>query len=264
MSKEKALSVIILFTLCFAVIAQVSAQTVNIGVAEGNWFRYKAIYYWNSTNPEDTVPANLVQQNQTEWLLATIKMVTGNTVSITELQHFNNGSEVSREEISSVGTVNQLSVLVYVAGLNQGDYLLPLSGIPDYKVNTTLTRDYAGGTRQTNFVENGLAGVDIDGDETIDYQYIFNQRYFDKQTGILVEGYFEYGSATNPGETYAYSYKLIESNVWNVAAPGSNGNGGDGDTPNSFFTAEVMYIIIIAVVVVAVSISLLLIRKRKS
>jgi len=261
---KKTLSVIILFTLCFAIIAQVSAQTpqVTIGVSEGNTFKYQATYYWNSTNLNDTVPIGLVEQNTTEYLQATIKLVTGNTVTLTELQHFQNGTEVSREELTSVGTANQLSVLLYAANLNKGDDLLPIASLPYYKVNDTVSRDYPGGARETNFVENGLSAVDVDGDETVDYAYIFSTRYFDKQTGILVEGHFEYGSATNPGETYAYEYKLTESNVWTVSGSSSDGNG-DG-TPTSWFTNEVLYVVIIVVVLVAIIASVLLIRKRKS
>ena len=261
---KKTLSVIILFTLCFAIIAQVSAQMpqVTIGVSEGNTFKYQATYYWNSTNLNDTVPIGLVEQNTTEYLQTTIKLVTGNTVTITELQHFQNGTEVSREELTSVGTANQLSVLLYAANLNKGDDLLPIASLPYYKVNDTMSRDYPGGARETNFVENGLSSVDVDGDETVDYAYIFSSRYFDKQTGILVEGYFEYGSAINPGETYAYAYKLTESNVWTVS--GSSAGNGDGDGTSSGFTTEVLYIVIIVIVVAVVVAIVLLVRERKS
>ena len=85
---KKTLSVIILFTLCLAIIAQVSAQTpqVTIGVKENDTFKFQAKYYWNSTNLNDTVPIGFVEQNTTEYLQATIKFVTGNTVTITVLQ----------------------------------------------------------------------------------------------------------------------------------------------------------------------------------
>jgi hypothetical protein len=261
---KKTLSVIILFTLCFAIIAQVSAQTpqVNIGVKEGDTFKYQATYFWNSTNPNDTVPIGFVEQNTTEWLQATIKTVTGSTVTITEVQHFQNGTEVPREEITYVGTVNQLSVLLYAANLNAGDYVLPMADLPYYTVNATVSRNYTGGPRETNYLLNSITDVDVNGDNITDYAYMYTSRFFDRQTGILVQGHFEYGSATNPGQAYAYEYKLTESNVWTVSAPSSDGNG-DG-TPTSWFTSEVLYVIIIVVVLVAVIASVLLIRKRKS
>jgi hypothetical protein len=263
MDKKIGLSATILFTLCFAIIAQVSAQTtpeVNVGVSEGNTFKYQATYYWNSTNPNDTVPSSFIEQNMTEWLQATIKLVTGNTVTITEVQHFQNGTEVSREELTNVGTVNQLSVLLYAANLNAGDYVLPIADLPYYTVNATVSRDYTGGPRETNYLQNTLANVDVDGNETIDYAYIYSSRYFDRQTGILVDGYFEYASAVNLGQIYAYAYKLTESNVWTVSGSSSDGSG-DG---TSWFNNEVLYVIIIIVVLVAVIASVLLIRKRKS
>ena len=264
---KKTLSVIILFTLCLAIIAQVSAQTpqVTIGVKENDTFKFQAKYYWNSTNLNDTVPIGFVEQNTTEYLQATIKFVTGNTVTITVLQHFQNGTEVSRDELTSVGTANQLSVLLYAANLNKGDDLLPIAGLPYYTVNDTVLRDYPGGARETNKVENEVSAVDVDGDETIDYAYIFSIRYFDKQTGILVEGHFEYGSAINLGETYAYEYKLTESNIWTVSGPSSNSNGdGDGEGTSSGFTTQVLYIVIIVIVVAVVVAVVLLVRERKS
>jgi len=261
---KKTLSVIILFTLCLAIIAQVSAQTpqVTIGVKENDTFKFQAKYYWNSTNLNDTVPIGFVEQNTTEYLQATIKFVTGNTVTITVLQHFQNGTEVSRDELTSVGTANQLSVLLYAANLNKGDDLLPIAGLPYYTVNDTVLRDYPRGARETNKVENEVSAVDVDGDETIDYAYIFSIRYFDKQTGILVEGHFEYGSAINLGETYAYEYKLTESNIWTVSGPSSNGNGDS--TTALGFTTQVLYIVIIVIVVAVVVAVVLLVRERKS
>ena len=261
---KKTLSVIILFTLCLAIIAQVSAQTPQVtnGVKENDTFKFQAKYYWNSTNLNDTVPIGFVEQNTTEYLQATIKFVTGNTVTITVLQHFQNGTEVSRDELTSVGTANQLSVLLYAANLNKGDDLLPIAGLPYYTVNDTVLRDYPGGARETNKVENEVSAVDVDGDETIDYAYIFSIRYFDKQTGILVEGHFEYGSAINLGETYAYEYKLTESNIWTVSGPSSNGNGDS--TTALGFTTQVLYIVIIVIVVAVVVAVVLLVRERKS
>ncbi len=107
-----------------------------------------------------------------------------------------------------------------------------------------------------------ITEVDVDADNTTDYAYMYTSRFFDKQTGILVEGHFEYGSATNRGEAYAYEYKLLETNLWTVSGSSSDGNG-DG-TLASWFTNEVLYVIIIVVVLVAVIASVLLIRKRKS
>jgi hypothetical protein len=261
--RKKTLSVIILFALCFAIIAQVSAQApqVTIGVKEGDTFKYKATYYWNSTNASNTVPIGLVEQNTTEYLQVTIKAVTGSTVTLTEVQHFQNGTEKPREELTVVGTTNQFSVLLYAANLNAGDYVLPISDLPYYTVNATVSRNYTSGPRETNYLVNTMTNIDTDGDEKADYAYTLSARYFDRQTGILVEGYFEYGSATNPGEAYAFEYKLMETNLWTVS---SINNDGNGNGTSSWLTDEVIYVIIIVVALVAVIASVLLIRKRKS
>jgi len=148
--------------------------------------------------------------------------------------------------------------LLYAANLNAGDYLLPSSQLPDYVVNSTVSRSYTGGARDTNYMENTQINVDNDGDSIIDYVYRYSSRYFDRQTGILVEGYFEDQIAANPDQTFASAYKLTESNVWNVS--GSMLSGAS----TSWFTTDVLYVIIIVVVLVAVVATLLLIRMRKS
>ena len=268
MNKKKAISALILFTLCFAVVAQVSAQTetTTIGVSEGNVFRYEYKIYWNSTNSNDTVPINSIEQNTTEWLQATIKTVTGNTATIAWVQHFQNGTEkVLNQEITSVGTVNQLSILLYVANLNQGSLLLPTSQFPDYWVNSTVSRSYPGGARETNYILYSQANIDKDGDGNIDDLYKYSSRYFDKQTGVLVEANESSVSSAYPSQIFASSYELMYSNVWTVGGSSSGGgNDGGGSSPVSWLTSEMVIVIVIVVVMVALIAGLLLIRRRRS
>lgn len=264
MNKKECLSAVILLTLCFAVIGQVSAQTpeVTVGVTQGQWFKYQVVFFWNSTNPADTVPLGYVEANTTEYLLATIASVTGTTVTISEVQHYQNGTETTKEELTNVASATVASVLLYASNLNSGSYLFPLNSATPI-INSTVTRTYAGASRETNYVENRMTNVDLNSDEQIDYVYRYTSLYFDRKTGILVEAYFEDVSATSPSQTLAWTLKLTETNAWTTGSTDGDGNGGDG-TPTSWLTANMLYVIIVIVVVVAVVAGLILIRKRKS
>ena len=254
-SKKKALSIIILFAFCSAIMAQASAQTptITIGVSEGDTFKYTATYFWNSTNPNDTVPKYLLEQNTTEYLRATIKTVTGNTVTISEVQHFLNGTDVPREELTSVGTSNQFSVLLYAANLNAGDYLLPMSQLL-YTIDATVSREYAGGARQTNYIEVNMTDLE-------EYVYRYTSLYFDRSTGILVDAYFADVMVDSPSQTFSYTYLLTETNRWNVAGSQPPGDG-DGDNQIGGLPMELIIGIVVAAVVVAVVAVVLFLRKK--
>jgi hypothetical protein len=269
MNRKTAISTMIMFALCVSAIAplaQVSAQTtqVQIGVNPGDTFKYTATYFWNSSDPTATIPASLLEENTTEYIQVTVKSVTGNTVTLGEVQHFTNGTDLPlSDEITAVGTTNQMSILLYAANLNAGSLVLPLADLPYYTVNETESQSYPSGNRATNLLVTTQYNVDTNNDQNIsagDFAYIYSSRLFDRQTGILVEGYFEYGSATTEGEAYAYRYTLIDSNVWTVSGSSDgNNNNGNGILP---FNTELI-IIAVVVVVVVVAASLLLVRRRK-
>ena len=246
MDKRIGFSTVILLILCFGIVAQVAAQNgeILVGVSEGNTFRYDAKYFWRSSNPLDTVPAAWANNNKTEYLQVTISMVTLNTVTITEVQHFLDGSETERTEVTVVGTDMSFSVLLYAANLNAGDYLIPKSVAP-YTVNSTVSRAYVGGARATNYVENRM--TDVEG-----YVYRYLSLYFDRQTGMLVEAYFEDVTSDKPDQTFSYTYKLIDTNAWSA-----------GPSIGGVDLTVILVAVAVVVIVVAVGVFLFYRRKRK-
>ena len=263
--RKKALSFIILSILCFAIIAQVSAQTAtaNVGVSVGNYFRYRVTFFWNSTDPSDSIPLDLLDGNTTEYLQATINTIDLTAVTISTIQHYLDGREVPSEQLTDVSTGNGNSVLLYASNLNAGSYLFPQVPQPPI-INDTVSREYAGSSRQTNLVEYRQTNVDTPSGQSYVYRYVM--LYFDRQTGILVEAYFEDVSSDKPNQTISRDVKLYETNAWTTSNTDGDGNGGgNGDgTTASWFTTEMLYIIIIVVVLVVAIASVLLFRRRKS
>src|SRR3989304_9474015 len=98
---KTALAALSVLILCFAIVQQVQAQDTTqyqVGVSEGNTFKYDMAFYWSSTNQTATVPTSWANANATEYYQATIQLVTGTTVTIDTVWHFLNGTEITNTE----------------------------------------------------------------------------------------------------------------------------------------------------------------------
>jgi hypothetical protein len=97
-----------------------------------------------------------------------------------------------------------------------------------------------------------------------DYVYRSTSLYFDRQTGVLVDAYFEDVLAATPDQTFSRTVKITESNVWTVSGTPTDGNGDGGGTQTSGLPLEwIIGIVVVVVVVVVAAASLLLMRQRK-
>ncbi len=259
MNKKTALAALSVLVLCFAIAQQVQAQDTTeyqVGVSEGNTFKYDLAFYWSSTNLTATAPASWANANATEYYQATIQLITGTTVTIDTVWHFLNGTEVTNTEIIDVVIGAGRSILVYAANLAAGVQLYPRSSYVTDRINETVARSYSQGSRETNHIE--VNRTDIENEV-----YSYFNLYFDKQTGIMVEAYTEDVYTSMPDQTFARSEKIKESSLWTVSGSSSNGNS-DGTPPSTQWPMEIIYVIVIVVVAVVVAASLLLVRKRRT
>ena len=256
MTKKHSLSAFLLLLLCSVIVGQASAQgQVTVGVSQGNTFKYDVKYYWDSTNSSATVPADWIHANTTEWYQATISSVTGTTVSIKTVQHFLDGNETLKDDLVDVSIGVGGSVLVYATNLKAGDSLYPSTFLP-WIINETISRSYSSGVRETNHIQVRMTDLE-------DYVYRSTSLYFDRQTGVLVDAYFEDVLAATPDQTFSRTVKITESNVWTVSGTPTDGNGNGGGTQTSGLPLEWIIGIVVVVVVVVATASLLLMRQRK-
>jgi hypothetical protein len=206
--KKIALSAFILTLLVASTAASVFAQPQAVpGVYVGDTFTYQSIYYWNSTNPNDVVPAYLAAQNEST-LQVTVQQVAGSTAVVEEVFTYKNGSQVSTTETDEVNSGITGTVLLYAANLTAGSLLFPGSELP-YVINGTSFRDFAGEARQVNHIE-----VNNTGGEDTAYSYM--DLYFDKQTGVLIEYYLTKVYTELPTQTTTQHLVLQDSNVWTI------------------------------------------------
>ncbi len=177
------------------------AQTYAPGVAEGDTFTYDITGFWNSNDPSTTIPQSFLELNETDYYEVRINSTSGAEVMADSVRHFKNGSDTS-----SVGSLNletgvaTSALLILAANLNANDRIHP-TGQDTITINETVVRNYLGEDRETNhlmldFQENGNTG-------TLD-------RYFDRETGMLVELRDE-TSYVNPDTTIIVSWKIKET-----------------------------------------------------
>ena len=259
MNKKTALAALSVLVLCFAIAQQVQAQDTTeyqVGVSEGNTFKYDMVFYWSSTNPNATVPASWANANATEYYQATIQSIMGTTVTIDTVWRLLDGTEINDTELSEVVTGMGGSILVYTANLAAGVLLYPRSTYITDRINETIARSYSQGTRETNHLEANKTDA-----ENEVYSYV--DLYFDKQTGIMVEVYTEDVYTSMPEQTFSRNAKLKESSLWTVSGSSSDGNSDGNNSPSSWLSTELI-VVITVVVIVAVAASLLLLRKSKT
>lgn len=249
MSKKLAAAITLLTVLCFSLAGQALAQTGSPGVEGGDYFTFSINTHWNTTNSSHTVPEYLVENNNTKWYNVSVSYVSGANVTATNTWEYNNGTTGnSRVEME----VNNGTVYFAIQGLpafqgffpadlNMGDPIRPLANNP-VRVNETVTREYAGVSREVNVVTFSYQVTDYSnssiGDETLTF-------YIDKATGVLVEriDYTEF-----PDQTGSLEWKLTETNVW-----------GTSTQPMSLLET----VAIIAVIAIIVVIVMYLLRGRR-
>jgi hypothetical protein len=214
-----AVLLVVIIILAFVIFLGLQSNQIVPGVKEGDVFTYDIKGFWNSTDPNATLPEAFLQLNMTEWYRITVTEVSGAQVSIDTTWRFNNGTELEGTGYVNVETgINyptQGFWAIYAANLRAGDQVRP-NGPDRSTVNETITREYgASGTRETNRLSLVLEYYDAD-DPTYSTTWTeYINTNFDRQTGMLVE-LRDRSVYTNPQQTLTISWKIKESNVWTV------------------------------------------------
>jgi hypothetical protein len=186
-------------------IALAQAQTV-VGVSQGNVFEYDIVSHWDSLF-SDTVPAELLELNQTQWIRVTVTGVSGSTISTRVITHYRNGTEIGSDGSCNIDTGENPGGPPFIStNLDKNDLVNP-SAAEAWYINETVTRTYKGGARETNHLNVEFTGNSSDvGEFSTVYDY-----YFDKSTGVLVEYTSE---LSYTGLTSITQSKITSSNVW--------------------------------------------------
>lgn len=195
--------------LCFAVMTSVSALLYSgLGVKSGDWVKYDLQENFSLTG--------------VQWQKMEFFGVAGTTVTIETMVHMSNGMEINQTDTVDIESNDDVpmalfGIRVYVVppDLNIGDTIF-LGALGNRTITGETTMVYAGANRRvvySNFSQ-------------YESQYTF---YWDKQTGVLMEGMTSLGSA----------FKIIwvtETNMWS----------GEFNWWFWFITAIIVVVIVIA------------------
>ena len=179
MKTNLVLVAVVIFFITLFLTGTAIAQTVVVGVDQGNTFEYAYNLSWHSTNPTATVPAAYLELNNTEFMKISVVNVTGSLINIDLTKHFKNGTETTQNGNIDVDT--QLldipySVLIIRAGTNPGEKIYPSGG--HSTLNETSTRTYPIGKIET---------IRYISQETSDTSNETTEIFFDRANGVGVE-----------------------------------------------------------------------------
>jgi hypothetical protein len=178
---------------------------------------------WESDNSSSVVPAGLSDYNLTSQFRVQVSGASGVNVTATYLWDFVNGTELpflltqdveSGQSFYHSYTPPPLEIFVG-ANLNAGDILHP-TGNDTFTINQTTTRNYAGGSRETNVIELVIPIQQNETDTTI-VGSTTDRFYIDKATGIIVEQNAIIEHNENPAESIAVAWTLKETNLWDAS-----------------------------------------------
>jgi hypothetical protein len=255
----------LILLFCAILIAGAFGQTstVTVGVSTGEFFKYNLTYFWASSNQADSVPASLLQKNATDFFQIDVLSVGGRSVGLQETWSFLDGTRTIQTIIEAVGNATSDSfIFVYSANINVGNPLFPAESDLPYRVNQTVSRSYNGVARETNHVAITRTDVQNETFTSIDI-------YFDKQTGVLVEGTLIDIYSATPNQTFTTHIALKESSVWEVSSlsptPTSTSSTGTQPPTNTDTGSTHLIILLIAIVtVVGVIASVILTHTKKA
>jgi len=207
--------------LCFLLSLTISATFVKLaeaepiqrkaGVKAGDFVKYgNFLALWDSINPGAQMPEQLTEHNNTLWTTNTVLNVSGTSVTYETKTHYRNETEKSIVAEVDVKTGMGRGNLSFVsADLVAGDRVYTIGDFSIARINSTLPRAYAGITRPTNLLNVTNIVVDLQ-------EAYWNEFFWDKTTGILVEQFWSYAAIDENGylTQYSFEYTMVDNNIW--------------------------------------------------
>jgi len=215
-SKGSALASYLLLSMIFASfsVKLVKAEPVErtVGVKVGDVAKYAGfLALWDSNKPAATIPQDLIDFNNTLWIMNTILNVSGTTVTFQKSTRYENGTDKSDVGQVDVNTGDGNSTYFVSASLTAGDRVYTSGELSSARMNSTTPRAYSGLTRETNLLNVTTISIDIEVSTAWWSEY-----FWDKATGVLVEAFWSYAEIDEGGYMTLASveYEMVDNNIW--------------------------------------------------
>jgi hypothetical protein len=186
------------------------------GVEAGNWAKYDFIVNYSTDDPSPPIVFPPSEYKQIDYYKIEVQSVIGTIIDYDTIMHYQNGTETTTKISSDLNNPSMGPALIIAANLTAGDSAYGSSDSP--KINTTLHLDYAGATRQVNFLSVTSQSLHPPSGYTSSDSM---QLYWDSLSGIIVEAIQETNMTRMPDgyETYALIHLTMkETNIWGSAS----------------------------------------------
>ncbi len=194
-----------------------AAPEIRVGVKVGDMVKYgDFIALWGSDVPGAVAPQNLIDINNTSYVVNTVLSVSGTTISFESRTLYLNGTEDVETKDVDVVSGNGSGNLTFVsAGLGASDKVYSIGNVTDARLNSTSLRSYCGLWRETNLLNTTQVFPDASMALWVEY-------YWDRATGMLAQQFWSYtqliqGNMLDQG---SIEYKMVDNNIW-IGVPDS-------------------------------------------
>ena len=181
----------------------------------GDWFKYDVTVSWDSNKP-DAVPPNFAHsEDQRDWGYVEVISVDDTNITYERTYHLFNGEATTDVLWIELQTISQHAFFI-PSDLDEEAAVTALGYY--FFINKTVTRDYGGFERDTNYGRLHFPPPSTYADYVIPYPHNVETKidmYWDKQQGVLTEYYLFVGGEIEDGAyTYNvnYSLRIIDSN----------------------------------------------------
>ncbi len=222
-NKKVVFAVILLAVIVIGAVAAVfysnqhTSTLAKVGVHVGDSFTYSITGSCSGAVSNVDYPG-FYQLNDTQSYTVTVTDIQGDSVTLKIDWVFVNGTDIPKQQTIDLGNgsmtdANGFSFL-YPSNLKVNDLIYPKmsSKVP---VNETLTQTYASGARESAYFHVSTTQVYTQDPTQTTKRYLYDQIYFDRQTGMLTD-FSEIQEYTNPEVELEVIYNLRSSTVWNV------------------------------------------------
>jgi hypothetical protein len=220
----------------------VRAVDYNVGVKAGDWIKYGQMSITWSGN--GTEPSYITEEKKMDWGKIEVENVTGTTIGLNMTSHYNNGTETSATgSIDLNSSTMSGSRFLIAANLKSGDPLATQPNSPT--INQTITRIYAGASRNINVLDITAVSTSVYGNQTVTGKF-----YWDQNTGVMVEYDVKGPDYSNSGAYTETSMKATETNMWSVDLLGT-------------LSDNLIYVIAGIIIIIAVIAAAIALRRKK-
>lgn len=194
-----------------------TSTLAKVGVHVGDSFTYSITGSCSGVVPNVDYPG-FYQLNDTQYYTVTVTDIHGDSVTLKIDWVFVNGTDIPQQQTIDLGIGSMTDTsgfsFLYPSNLKVNDPIYPhmSSKVP---VNETLTQTYASGSRESAYFHVSTTQAYTQDPTKTTERYLFDQIYFDRQTGMLTS-FSEIQEYNNPQLELEVIYNLRSSTVWNV------------------------------------------------